>query len=341
MSQAINRFGVSALSAAALLAPGLVQAVEVGGKTVTIQPRVEMGMMNYTYQQGAVSMTNLSTSQEYGYNYTQKELKYRDTLPMLGGGLTISVDRFFVDLNGQQSFNGSDRSSYSFSEFTESRYAGEDSFHSGYMESQADFDRTEYAISAGFALTNQLAVFAGYKSAKTDFEIKGEGLDGYYFPSGFNVDIYNADGQSSYSQDIKFEYDGPFLGLAYGLNVDQGFLKGALSFNFAAAFLSGTAEQDNAIYTKNITQIDGMTLDSPVVVDSNPIYASRSAIVESEGESVGLTFGVTWRGATHVNGLGYTLGVSGYNYKFAADASDRPDVTETALLFKVGVSYAF
>ncbi len=60
-----------------------------------------------------------------------------------------------------------------------------------------------------------------------------------------------------------------------------------------------------------------------------------------KGDALGLTLGLTWRGVTPVDGLNYSVGVSGYKYEFDADEKGTADIDEFAVLFKAGVAYAF
>jgi hypothetical protein len=51
--------------------------------------------------------------------------------------------------------------------------------------------------------------------------------------------------------------------------------------------------------------------------------------------------GLDWRGATPIGNLAYCIGVSGYRYNFNSDDSSFPDISETSVIFKVGLSYAY
>ena len=108
-----------ALSALSLAIPSGVAAIEIGDRNLGIQPRVEVGYMYYEYEQSAVSQTVLSNAGQFGRNFTQEKLKFKDWMPTLGGGVTFFLDRFFLDFSGQKAFSGDDNDTASSSEFIE------------------------------------------------------------------------------------------------------------------------------------------------------------------------------------------------------------------------------
>lgn len=338
---------ISSVCLTALLLPSAASALNIRGVEVGFQPRLEAGVLQYEYQQDAITGTVLTTAQFTGFAFFQEKFRFKDTLPFAGGGLTVFADRFFLDLSGQTTLvDGQDGDRITFSQFTEFPLGPSptiNDFSTGFVTAQptvnADFDRDEYAISLGYGVTEQLAVFAGYKWAKTDFKTEGRGPLGAVFTPlvGFPV---TGNGFSQTEVDFNFDYDGPFVGVNYGLEVNAGFLEGTLSFNFAAAFLDGETDiKGEAQQFLTIDSING----NPVPPQSVP--GAGLIALESEGETIGLTFGIGWRGFTPIENLTYAVNVSGYKYEFDADNQggviENPDVDESALTFKVGLGYAF
>jgi hypothetical protein len=322
----------------ALLLPSAASALNIRGVEVGIQPRLEAGVLQYEYQQDAITGTLLTSFETIGSTFLQEKFRFKDTLPFAGAGLTVFADRFFLDISGLTTISeGEDGDTITFSQFQE--FPTTDLFSTGSLGAQpavnADFERDEYAISLGYGVTEQLAVFAGYKWARTDFETQGRGPTSAVFTIGGipQFDRVTVEGFVEQEADFDFEYDGPFVGINYGLEVNAGFLEGTLSFNFAAAFLDGESKVKAQSSVFAFAGLEDTPLDEAQVA------------VESEGETVGLTFGVGWRGFTPIENLTYAVNISGYKYEFDADnqggALENPDVDESALAFKVGLGYAF
>jgi hypothetical protein len=343
---------VSSVCLTALLLPSAASALNIRGVEVGFQPRVEAGVLYYEYVQDAVTGTLPVTSQQVGANFVQEKVSLKDTMPIGSAGLTVFANRFFLDFSGLTTLSeGEDGDQINTSIFTEGFVPITDAnatFGTTRESLNADFDRDEYAISLGFSVTDQLAVFAGYKWAKTDFKTKSRGTSGFLFfpdidpiPDLFDPfpDRTRVEADFSSEQDFELEYDGPFVGVNYGLEVNAGFLEGTLSFNFAAAFLDGDTKSDFKGQTLTINTIDGIPIDG-----FNPINLDPTRI-ESQGETLGLTFGIGWRGFTPIENLTYAVNLSGYKYEFDGDNSDvqteNPNFEESALTFRVGLAYAF
>ncbi len=166
------------LPAYLVFAPGSACALDVA-----LQPRVNTGAMYY-------------------------ELDVEDTfildgaLPFIGGGATAFIDRFYVDLYAQGAFSGSDE----LRELQgENIFAGVD----------IDWDRAEYSAAVGYAVTNRISVFAGYRRSKMEFDLPEREF-------------------------FDYENDGPFLGANYGLPISANeLLDGTLYFNLAVARFDG------------------------------------------------------------------------------------------------------
>lgn len=293
------------------LALGLGGATTATAAEIGWQPRLDFGFMNYSFEQDKASKVNsFGSQQEVG---RISSVKFNaDAAPFVGLGLTAFADQWFVDLYGLQSFS----TSYDSFRFQETLTTTDTSSGNqlGTSVTQAtgsgDFDRNEAALSLGYALSENAAVYAGYKWAQSEFDGKLT-----------KWDTTSPDLKFRFAQKEELEYDGPFIGGTYVFHFPD--LKAGLSLNAAVAWLDGTV-------TDKTRQV------SPV--------ATGTTKTSYDGDSLGLTLGVAWQGKTSVQGLGYSLGISGYQYNFDADSKQgeyRPDFTETNLIFKGGVSYQF
>jgi hypothetical protein len=319
----------SSLAIATLLTPSLAGALNIGDLELGIQPRFETGLMYYELERDAAAF-NLKDTRGRSFNATESKLKFTDTLPVVLGGITFFVDRFFIDFSAQKAFNGSDSDTLSRS------FTSLENVLSQKRETSldADFDRTEYAISLGYAINEQIAVFAGYKRAKTEFDsITGSGTFEQRGPlepgePALRKGIIETDAN------FDFKYDGPFVGVTYGLNVSKDFLKGVLFFNFAAAFLNSKVESS----VKSNLTFKPETKKEPIEFKTD---------FDIDGDTIGATFGINWRGiikkglAKQDDHLGYSININAYQYNFDADDSRKSDINETAVNFRVGIAYVF
>ena len=338
---------VSSLSIVMLLTPSLARALNIGDLEFGIQPRIEAGLMYYEYEQDAVASAQLAnpTTGTPNTTFSQSKLIFKDVLPVVGGGITFFIDRFFIDFSAQKAFSGDDNNSQSraTSEFDVSSPTFPTSFSEvRQTRFDADFDRTEYAISLGYSIPldekgrQQLAVFAGYKRAKTDFDnVKGTGRfnQGIALRPGSNNELVSGDVTSD--ADFDFDYDGPFVGLTYGLDVRK--FRGFLTFKFAAAFLDGEVDS-------NVNET--FIFDNPDD-PANRLVTESETKLNSDGDTLGLTFGIKWGGLIkrgliqQMDQLIYSINIDAYQYDFDADDSDDPDIKETAINFRFGLTYGF
>lgn len=366
----------------------------VGGINIGIQPRINGGAMYYEYSQPTVGVeraqANLNTAQLeddvnqifVGFGLApgsitslatvspEQSFETSTWLPTLGGGATLFVDRFYVDGYAQHAFTGNDKTSQDqdtaislFSQATGEVGGtptrldlGAAAFSQVHEAFDVDIDRTEWSISAGYAVTENFSVYAGYKSAETAFKQRGkqgvvqqqitttaEAFDGNTGApitdpiTGNPVTVGETVIQTgTLSRDVEreFEYDGPFIGAVYGVPINKGFLDGIMAFNLAIAFLDGevTETERNRVLT-----LDGQTSTAP----------ERKAIIE--GNTTGLTLGLSWKGSTPIEGLSYLVGVDGYKYDFSGDKvklqgqtiHTDTQIDETVINIRVGASYIF
>lgn len=320
---------VSSLAIVALLTQRPAYALNIGGLELGIRPRLEGGLMYYEYEQDAT--LNITDFGSANLSISDSKLEFKDTLPVVLGGVTLFTNRFFIELNVQKAFTGSDSDSQS-SSLSFIDLAGITTSDLRDTRLEADFDRTEYAISVGYAINERIAVFAGYKQAKTEFDnVKGSGNFRSRIVSSGQVPRFE-EGSIESDGNFDFEYDGPFVGVTYGLDVEKDYFKGVLSFNFAAAFLNSEVEREEK--GKLIYKNDGFEV--PFEDDS-----------QSSGKTLGMTFGLKWQGLIvqdlikQNDNIGYSIYVNAYQYNFDADDSNDPGIKETAINFRVGIGYRF
>lgn len=311
---------------------------------LSFQPRLEAGVMYYSFESEAVSITQASDPVAFNApgNFTQQAFKYGDNLPFIGVGGTFYLNRFFLDLSGQYAFDGKDRETISYSSFGYS-YNDELTYFGHYVAQpthNASFERRDMAVSLGYAFTRQFSLFVGYKKAKTEFTTLFEGpMNAVYddvdpdrdFSSG--ILIWGED-------DYSFEYEGPFVGAIYGWDFSQGrIIKGMLTANLALAHLEGEVVLNQQRGYMRLIWLDDQQFSESITLSlENGGMANR---YDSKGSTLGFTIGVGWRGLTALEGLSYFIGISGYRYEFDADNDEQSDINETAVVYKGGLCYTF
>lgn len=304
----------SSLSVVALLASGTAGAVELA-----YQPRLEAGFMYYEYESQPASLVVFNNAGLVQSSGSVSGFKFKDNMPFIGGGFTFFADRFFVDLSLQKAFSGDD--SDNFQSFILNPSNTLLPVTASSIALDADFDRFEYAISAGYSVTDNWSVYVGYKNAESEFDIDRRGT----------IDLFQVvPVVANFSDDFEFDFeqDGPFIGTTYGWQINQGAVQGLLSANIAVAFLNGEVtnqKSKNAVFEVGGEIIPGGSFEFDAF----------------EGDTVGITFGVGWKGFTPVEGLTYSLGITGYQYDFDADERGVSDVKETQVNFRAGVAYTF
>jgi hypothetical protein len=291
----------------------------------TVQPRLETGLMYYSVERAAISETTLPNAGETtGYNSGHEKNEFSDNMGFIGGGATFFRNRLFADLSAQYAFDGSSRAQDSKFEYSEAT----NSFTDATGEYQGQFDRWDRAVSVGYALTRRFSIYAGYKWASTDMDAAIAGQ-----ASILDIDNYVLNGHFSGEEDYQFEYEGPFVGLANGWEIGHGcFFDGLISAKLALAYLNSKLRLDQT-GTLVIESINGSPID-PVI---GPLDQQQTI----KGTTWGLAFGLDWRGATQIGNLAYCIGISGYRYNFNSDDSLFSDISETSVIFKVGLSYVY
>lgn len=313
---------------------------------LSFQPRVETGVMAYSFRSEEVSHSVLSRMNPLhtGNNFTQESFEYKDNLSFIDAGGTLFFRRLFCDISYKYAFGGNDTETVAWSGFTDfDNYDRETGLPwTSYLASephyQVKFDRTETAVSLGYNIGRGCHLFGGYKWARTEFNAVYDGPYGMVVNAGEN-DQQKGTGRIWGQTDFTFKYEGPFIGVVQGWNFRQRrFMKGTLTTSLALAYLQGEVESKNRTAFFQIKTMNGSE------VDSEPSRASSGGITNrfgTKGDSVGLTLSIGWLGLTPLEGLSYHIGITGYRYEFEAEDNFQPDINETSVVYKVGATYLF
>ena len=173
---------------------------------ITIEPRLSGGVSYYNL--------DLDGQVQLGDNSID-DVDFEDWLLFVGGGGTVSIDRFFIDLYGQYSFTGENDVEVDID-------SGGVTIDN--LEQEVDFDRIETALSIGYRITDQFAAYLGYRYAVVDFD--GSGSLG-----GAGADIT-----------AELTQSGPLIGASY--IIPKTIWNGALVLNGAVTFLDGDLDID-------------------------------------------------------------------------------------------------
>jgi hypothetical protein len=300
-----------------------------------VQPRFKTGIQYYEFEQPEFSSDQ---DPDNKFQNMQSSIEFSDWLPFVSGGTTLFIDRFFVDVDVQYLFDGQADSNFTSQNFVKGGGGAlptDTVIQNNNGRLQADFDRFEWAISAGFEVFDNLVLFGGYKYAKTSTTSSISGnIESFQANNGNTIGFLT--GQAQGEVDIKFKYDGPFVGMNYNWRIQQGFMNGGLSFNFAAAFLDSTSRID--LSKVAVRAENGQVV--PLKFQNND-KQGRNQFTELKGDSVGYSFGLGWQGITPVKGLTYLMGVTGYHYQFDHDQFEGNATVENRVRLDFGLSYAF
>ncbi|MGI9292452.1 MAG: hypothetical protein ACR2PS_00590 [Pseudomonadales bacterium] len=274
-----------------------------------VRPRVTTGVMQYKYEQesrlsGSGSLAGAAT-----------EIEVEDSLLFAEVGVSVFLGGLFVDLSYQKSDEGEDDFNQEILALGE--VDGLAFVAAGDENSQRQMEREEFSLSIGYAITDRLGVFGGYKQNDTQFDDRGrQQILILALPSGeTNESTLLA------TRDAELEQDGFFLGATYVWPFEsEGWLNGAISIDLGVAFLDGDLTEDE------VTRTEGDTLDP------------QSQSLSGGGDAVGLNLGIAWSGPI-TERLNYSISVDGYQYDYDAD-SDSSDFRDTLFRFFVGVSDA-
>lgn len=285
-------------------------------------PRVETGVSNYSIKYSAQSNSILSLpGQTPGYNQTREKAEHRDDLTYIGGGATLFINRFYIDLSGKYAYDGSDSANS-----TNSSYRGDEGdltlFVSTEYRRQSQFDHSDKAFAVGYTFSRNLSVFAGYKWADTDIKSTADGTIYTMFTDFTRI----SSALAHVVNDTRLRYEGPFVGATQGWEIDTlRYLKGVMSVKLGLAFL-------NSKYTnvRNARLQDTITNEVSSWVDHEG----------TKGNTWGFTLGLGWNGNTPIKNLTYSIKIGGYRYNFGNDDPTLGDISETVLNYNIGISYA-
>ena len=300
--------------------------------------------MDYSYDQQPAAFitpaTDPSGNLQFFGTTSQGGFDVKDTVSFISGGVTLFADRFFVDINGLTTDEGNDSSDQAIVTSFESIDASGfpvATFTSFNIDQEVEFDRSEYSISAGFAVNENFILFAGYRRAEADFDFDRSGM--------FEIDLLSNDGSFvgflgnfTDNQTYDMDQDGPFVGATYAWTLGENSFRGALTANVAVAFLD--QEVDVEVKNSQFTDIEFRDFNTGDVIPLPTLQQDTPANSNIRGDTVGITFGLGWKGFTDIDGLTYSLGLSGYSYQFEADG-DAADTEETVITYKLGIAYAF
>lgn len=297
----INR--ISGFSCAVLLLlffHGLAHAASSGAAV-----RVQTGYIAYAFEQKAFTTLDEATLASLSLSKQQLE----DTLPFLGIGATLFFGDFYFDLYGQSSFSGSD-SSVLLGNTIEPDGGGSFNYVPFRRPIDSDWDRTEYSLTVGYAVTRQFKLFTGFRGSETSFDL-----------TGTSTNLQN-DFTLPFTVDIDYSQNGFFVGGNYAWSINENkpesWLRGAISINAGLTFVDGEIDEKFAF--------EGF----------DPVNSKR------EGDTLGLVVGIAWNGylgKMFANDFYYTAGVNSYRYDFEADnPSVDADFSERVLQFTLGLS---
>ncbi len=190
----------------------------------SLESRTVLGMMNYQYEEVFTASS---------------DVKWSDTMPFLGIGMTLGYKNFSFDVYAQKSDTGED------SFFNKGQYYTKDH--------NATFNHDDYAVNFGYSTDSLfgglLSFIVGYKVGET----KIGGLRRYYLDNSF---LYNTPESS------KIKTRGPTIGIAYGLPVGKSSM---LGINVAYAWLDGDYESNQMNLEINPTATTfGINWSSPI-----------------------------------------------------------------------------
>lgn len=312
---------------------------------VSIQPRLEAGLMYYSFESEAMNehLAPAPIPANTGADATQKAFEFSDTLLFIGAGATFFLNRFFIDFSGQYAYNGKDTTQMATSAYVMESF-DEDALYmnTGFMAMDtldtAKIDRRDMAVSLGYAVSRRLSLFAGYKWARTHFHTTSQGRYGIIrYSIDSDVDGYSA-GRTWGETDFRFAYAGPFVGAVQSWDCSHGgFLRGLLTANLALAHLQGKVVLEQRDQYLAIDSINGQSVPEFIV----HIEDAGFVRFNTKGDAWGMALGIGWRGRTAIEALSYFLGLSGYRYEFNAEEYGQSDINETAIMVKAGLVYIY
>lgn len=272
-----------------------------GAVELNVQPRVNTGLLYYEFEQDAVFTFFISDNDAHVFGPNSK-LSVSDTMPFLGIGVTVFANRFSFDFYAQKAISGEDTIEQQQGTFSSTTLA--------YAEGAREWDRKEYSVSVGFAVTDHTAVFAGYRQSNSDFD---------------QITIGHVVGNPTPFEPVKsrlkYKQDGPFIGITNKLIVNNGgFFDGAIGLSYGLAFIDGDLVSTTGKHSKGDT-IGVMTGIS-----------WQSSITDRLGYTLALDH---YRYDFNADNSGILQGIEDSNVFYSADFS------EMLIKTSVGINYLF
>jgi len=318
-------------------------ATSLDAREIGFRPRLNLGLMNYDFTQPGKVFTSTESSGATSVfpTATSKWSASGSSLPMIRTGFTFFVERLFFDFDFQYAFNGhanAHLTSWTSLEKDTLPILQDDNFLRFDTQAELDFERTEFASTLGYSVTDQLSLYAGYKRAdsETNFDLNGNIIAVKADDLSINP-FFSQFSQFTAKLDQKLVYQGPFMGATYTWNTNKLGLEGALTGNVGLAFLE--AESSNPGF-RDFELSDDNGNSFPEDVDVTSIDRPPFNLTELSGNTVGLSLALTWNGYTPIEGLMYSVGLSSYQYDFEGTKGSQ-DFAIDVLRFDTGINYFF
>lgn len=254
---------------------------------MTFQPRAYVGYADYSLESGTFDFIFRNPDGSINETLTgsgkgkvsldvEKHVKLQINGVLWGIGGTIAAGNFFGDFYYQSTLN-------------DTAYSDEDvpiiiediPFNAHYGDVDAQHD--DWALSLGYIVTKQWAIFAGYKAGNTEWD------------QNYRLNVLSSsDSINNGNLNASFDQDGPFLGTSYSVPIGPG----ALTFKAAYAYLDGT-------YKWSTTEVIQPPFDPVTVLQR----------VKLDGNSSAFSLGLSWTQSLSDN-MGYSIGANYHRYKF-------------------------
>lgn len=260
---------------------------------VTFQPRAYVGYADYSLESGTFDSIYRNSDGSINEDLTRSgkgtvslDAKAHDKLQingvLWGIGGTIATGNFFGDFYYQSTLNDT-----AYSDEDVPLVINDTPINSYYGDVDAQHD--DWALSLGYIVTKQWAIFAGYKAGNTEWD------------QNFRLNVRSSSDSrliNNGNLNASFDQDGPFLGTSYSVPIGPG----ALTFKAAYAYLDGT-------YKWSSTE----AIQPPFSGGDDPVTTLQH--VKLDGNSSAFSLGLSWTQSLS-NNMGYSIGANYHRYKF-------------------------
>lgn len=295
-------------------------------QSVSVQPRIGVGVQNYELNFPSVTIGNANGSITF-----RDSFKVADSLRFYGGGLNLGYRRWFLDLSEQRSGTGHD---------TAVQLQGNSiggpvlpATNAGVNHSlDSAFSRKEFNASIGWGFTPEFSAYLGYKHSAVD-------IASMMLPQVANISaVVPNDVLFFGTRRIAFNYNGFFAGGTYSIPVAPA--HGAFAIQSSIVRLNG-------VYRETFDGTVGVVFATAgtqyFYLNVNPAFANRDPLY---GKSTGLNLGLSWTGTvpwlgSRLSGLSYAVGVDRSQYKFTSQQTVFGNFEETNTRYRLDVRYRF